>query len=243
MRLSPLFPKKETREEKKLRKEKKKIEQEKKIDGELLETDIKLRDLKSSLALQLRKEILIAQSNKQKNIKNSANYSRIGVIFYSLNIIKAAQERMQEMTSTREIYNCVSDLGVALGMISGLNGKLGKMNPRNILKGIRNLNATSSGVGKDLMKMLSSLGDVEIEREDPISADELISVDVIERLINGESVESCTKTNYDVYQEAGKILDTLSENPEIRQEVMGENRDDSSAEVWKKLEEELKNLR
>ncbi len=203
---------KPTREEKRQQKQRAKEEQ---IDAAILDTDVKLRLLKDRYRLLLEKELRIARANKGKGKKNSANYSRIGVAYYSLHVVNAAQERLQELSSSRELYRCMNGMSAALATINGLNGRIGRLDPRKIVKGMKQMTAAGNGASGDLLKTLSVLSGLETASEDRVSLDALVSADVIEKLINGEDVDSCVDGGEGLLTQADELLDLFGELPEF----------------------------
>lgn len=201
-----------TREEKKQQKKRAKEEQ---VDAAILDTDVKLRLLKDKYRLLLEKELRIARANKNKGKKNSANYSKIGVAYYSLNVVNAAQERLQELSSSRELYCCMNEMSAALSTINGLNGRIGRLDPKKIVKGMKQMTAGGNGASSDLLKTLSVLSGLETASEDRVSLDALVSTDVIEKLINGEDVDSCVDGGVGLAMEAGDLLDLFGDLPEL----------------------------
>lgn len=199
MKFSALFP----------RKEKAKVEK-KDIDQVLFEAGKELIKLKERYSITLQRELAIARRNKEKGIKNSANYSKIGIAYYSLNIVQSAQEKVRDLTSSRELYNCMNQMTSVLGMINGITGKIGKLNPADLIKGIGTMNSDSSGAGKDLLKTLAALSGASLESKDNVSIDSLVSVDVIERLIAGADPENCVKASEGIVTNTGEVMDVIS---------------------------------
>lgn len=165
------------------------------IDAAVLDADKKLRRLNDDYSLILQKELMIARANQRKGIKNQDNYSKIGIAYYSILLVKKAQERMQEISSSRALYNCMTEMGEALSMINGLSGKVGKITPKKVMDGMKRMDGASGGVSADLMKTMSKLSALEegLSGEDAknTGVEGLVSVELIEKLINGEDVESC----------------------------------------------------
>lgn len=193
----------------------KRRQKEDRIDQALLDTDVKLRLLKDRYRLILEKELRVARAEKARGKKNSATYSKIGVAYYSLGVVDAAQERLREMSSSRELFHCMNEMSAALSTINGLSGKIGKLDPKGMVKGMRKMSDKESGASRDLLKTLSVLSGLETSSEDSVPIDTLVSVDVIEKLINGEDVDNCIDDGAGVGIEAGELLDLFSGLPEV----------------------------
>ena len=199
------------------RKQSKKRAKEEQIDAAILDTDVKLRLLKDKYRLLLEKELRIARADKNKGKKNSANYSKIGVAYYSLNVVKAAQERLSELSSSRELYCCMNEMSAALSTINGLNGRIGRLDPKQLVKGMKKMTAGGNGASGDLLNTLSVLSGLETASKDSVPLDALVSVDVIEKLINGEDVDSCVDDGVGIEVEAGDLFRMFSDLPEVGQ--------------------------
>ncbi len=200
MKFSALFKKKESV----------KVPQ-KDIDEVLFEAGKELIKLKDKFAVTLQRELTVARRNKEKGIKNSGNYSRIGIAYYSLNVIQDVQERVRSMTSTRDLYNCMNDMTAVIGMINGIAGKMGKLDPKGIVSGLKKMSGDDGGASKDLLKTLAALSGAKLETEDNVPIDTLVSVDVIEKLIAGADPDHCVKASDGIITNTGDVMDVISQ--------------------------------
>ena len=159
------------------------------IERKLLDTDVKLRLLNDRYKLLLQKELLIARSNKSRGKKNSANYAKIGTAYYALNAVKGAQERLQNITSARELYSCMTDLSGVLGAINDLGGQTGKVDTKKLSRQIAKMGQSEGGATANMIKTLETLNGIDAESLlglDNFSVDSLVSQELIEKLINGD---------------------------------------------------------
>lgn len=186
-------------------------EEEKDIDYVMADTRKRLILLKQRYKVNLQKELLIARDNKEKNIRNSGNYSRIGIAYYSLNIVNAAQQRLDELMSTRELQNAMNEMGLLLGLINGMPKKVGKMDSKKVADAMKRMSGASSGAGKDLVKALADLSGAGLERKDTTPVEALVSVEVIERLINGDNVEHLIQSGTGLVQGTDDAMSAVSE--------------------------------
>lgn len=186
-------------------------EEEKDIDYVMADTRKRLILLKQRYKVNLQKELLIARDNKEKNIRNSGNYSRIGIAYYSLNIVNAAQQRLDELMSTRELQNAMNEMGLLLGLINGMPKKVGKMDSKKVVDAMKRMSGASSGAGKDLVKALADLSGAGLERKDTTPVEALVSVEVIERLINGDNVEHLIQSGTGLVQGTDDAMSAVSE--------------------------------
>ena len=220
MKFGALFKGKEKREEEKVEKAEKK---ERGIDDLLLETDMKLRVLYDNYKVILSRELIVAKANKRKNIKNQDNYAKIGIAYYSMLMVKRAQERMRDMKSTRSLYNCMNELNQALKAINGLSGELGRVSAKKTVSSMKKMESASGGSSGDLKKTFNSLNELNgtLPGQDAKNTGvaQLISVDLIERLINGEDVERCVREEQGLSENipAGGFADVLEDLKDIPQ--------------------------
>ena len=160
----------------------------------------------------LSRELATARINKKKNVKNSANYSKIGVAYYSLNILATARDRIHEMKSENDLGAGINEMGALVGAINGLNGRMGKIDATSVAKGMKKLAGQSTGAGKDLVNTLSKLSGVNDKRADQTPIDALVSVDLIEKLISGElGVDSSIENEGGIAHSPDEMLDLFAE--------------------------------
>ena len=220
MKFGALFKGKEKKEEEKVEKAEKK---ERGIDELLLDTDMKLRVLYDKYKVILNRELIIAKANRRKNIKNQDNYSKICIAYYSMLMVKRAQERMRDMKSTRSLYNCMNELNQALQAINGLNGQLGKVSAKKTVSSMRKMESGSGSSSGDLKKTFNSLNGLNEQlpgqEAKNTGVDQLISVDLIERLISGEDVERCVREEQGLQDDIprGGFADVMSELNDLPQ--------------------------
>ena len=220
MKFGALFKGKEKKEEEKIEKAEKK---ERGIDELLLDTDMKLRVLYDKYKVILNRELIIAKANRRKNIKNQDNYSKIGIAYYSMLRVTRAQERRRDMKSTRSHNNCMNELNQALQAINGLNSQLGKVSAKKTVSSMRKMESGSGSSSGDLKKTFNSLNGLNEQlpgqEAKNTGVDQLISVDLIERLISGEDVERCVREEQGLQDDIprGGFADVMSELNDLPQ--------------------------
>lgn len=218
MRFKPLLNREHDKKQEK--KEQDKKPQAEDMGRRIQKIEIQLSMLEKKYTTILSRELAAARINKNKNIKNSANYSRIGVAYYSLNILTAARERLHEMKSSQELYDCVNEMGAAISMINGLNGKIGKVDAAAVAKGMKKMSGQSAGAGRDLVSALSKLSEINTERTDKTPIEALVSVDVIEKLISGDDIAAD-----DLLQRGEGLTHSPDEVLDLCSEILGEQND------------------
>lgn len=227
MKFSGIFKGKEEKKEDKR-------EKERELDNLLRKSDIKLRMLYNNYKLILERELIVARGNKKKSIQNQDNYAKIGIAYYSMLLINRAQEKMDEMKSYRSLYNCINDLNEVLSTINNLDRKMGKVNVKKTVSSLKKMSSSSGGSSKDLKKAYDSLRTQEEsmpgEEEKNTGVDSLVSVEVIEKLINGVDVEDCVRNGEGIEVSPENIMDEFSDSDRLKaaMEFVSDEEDDLS---------------
>lgn len=183
MKRTPIFPIKEkTNSQKKA--SGKSAAKEEDMDMMIFKTKAGLIDLEKRLRIILEKELSVARYNRDNGIRKSGNYSRIGIAYYMLNLIDTAKENLDEVSSTHELYKTVNSLGAAIGSINRINGKPDGMNVNSIIKNINKMNSETVAGEKRMAKDLERFEE-GTSKNKGIAIDKLVSMDLIEKLING----------------------------------------------------------
>ena len=204
------------------------------IDTLILRTGTQLNELEKKFTLILNKELARARYNRERGVKNSANYSRIGIAYYSLNAIKSVQERMSEISSSRDLYTTVNSLGRTIGTINGLNKNIGHMDIKGVMSNLKKMTGQSSGASKELISALEKLSGANAGLTDTVPIEALVSSDVIERLISGEDelsemVESHEGLNQNTDDVMNLINRALEEPPQTQGTAPLTNEPDTEA--------------
>lgn len=209
MKFAGIFKGKEEKEM-----EKKKRERE--LDELLRSTDVKLRVLYNNYKVILQRELIVAKGAKKKDIRNQDNYTKIGIAYYSLLLIRRAQEKMEEMKSYRSLYNCINGLNEALSTLNDLEHKMGKINIKKTLASVKKMAGSSGSSSKDLKKAYESMQEQEArmpgEEAKNTGVDDLVSVDIIEKLIDGMDVETCVREGKGVSADPDSVLNNFGDD-------------------------------
>lgn len=217
-----------------------KKEKEREIDNLLRSADIKLRVLYNNYKLILQRELLVARGDKKKGIRNQDTYAKIGITYYSMLLITKTQEKMDEMKSYRSLYNCINDLNEVLNTINSLDRKMGKVNVKKTVSSLKRMSESSGSSSKELKKAYASLKDQDErmpgEEERNTGVDSLVSVEVIERLINGEDVEECVRNGEGMEVSPESIMSEIAYSHNVKEaEEPGKDNELSDLEKMKNL--------
>lgn len=232
MKFSGIF---KGKEEKKKEKKDKELE----LDQTLRNTDIKLRMLYNNYKLILQRELIIARGARKKGILNQDNYTKIGISYYSMLLITRAQEKMEEMKTYRSLYTCINELNETLSALNSLEHKMGKINVKKTLSSVKKMADSSGGSSKNLKKAYESLQEQEErlpgEEAKNTGVDALVSVEVIEKLIDGVDVETYVKAGEGIAVAPENIMEQLADTDDKINEASGlvsmEEKDDDLSDL------------
>lgn len=196
MKMQPLFPKKEKPS----------------MDKVIMDTDVKLRMLKDKYSTMLSRELRTARYNKSHGKTDSKNYSKIGIAYYSLNIVDKAQTRLQDIYDNRELCKSMGEMSAALGAINGLSVKVGDIDVQDMMKKLKKMDAAAGETDKRLVNALGALSGSDKGGSGGLPIESLVDRDIIEKLINGASVEECVNAGEGVNQDVEDLFQAFSQD-------------------------------
>ena len=95
--------------------------------------------------------------------------------------------RLDAMKTNEQLYHSMNQLGDTIAVINGLNGRVGRPNPKQVIKGMQKLTSTPGKSNESLAGTLSQLsGLVNMDLPEANMFQSLVSEDIIEKLISGE---------------------------------------------------------
>ena len=145
------------------------------IDQQIMETDVQLRNLEDKFRLVISREIRVLRNNRndkraQEKVKNA---------LFSMQVVHNAQEQLRDIDTTHELNKAMNNLGLALKSLNGISFRSEGVNSFRLQRGMDKMDKNAERRG-------GGMGNVF--RQD---INELISDDMIERLVKGESVDNC----------------------------------------------------
>ncbi len=155
------------------------------FEKQLLDNQIKLKEQESSLMKMLSREIGQARQLKEQGLKSPSNYSRIGIVFYLLQAVKKAMERLNSVRDNGELNQIMGDLGGLLGNINEIGTQTAKPKLGNLISGITKMRTAEKEENEGLAGLLKGLAGSVAQTSD-IDISNLVGLGTIERLINGD---------------------------------------------------------
>lgn len=167
----------------------------KSVDQMIQETRQQLFQAENKCRINLERELLFGRENARKGKKDAGNYSRIGIAYYTLNIVKAAQDRVMGIQSTRDLITAIDSTTNAVGMIDTLDRKKGKLDADSLVKSFKKYLKNSGGRDDGgLTEALEKLSGLNPEETNSIPVSSMVSNEVIDQLISGtRKVDECVR--------------------------------------------------
>lgn len=227
----PLFPKKES-------------VPKPDVDQMIRETRQQLFILEDRYRTILTRELMYGRENARKGKKDAGNYSRIGIAYYTLNIVKAAQDRVMGIESTRDLTTAIEATTNAVGMINTLSQRAGGLDVSNLIKKVKkNLKGGSSGGGSDLQNAFTALSGLDLADTSSMPISSMVSNEIIDQLISGtRKVDDCLREEAGFAFSSNDIMDAVAQaNAEQAVEKRSGKKQPEMAEI-DDLINSLKNL-
>lgn len=158
-------------------------------EQQIVDSKIELRKLMEKLKVMLVREVATARKLKEKGMKSSSNYSKIGVTYYLLQIVQKAYNRLDDLRSSAELSELMGGLSSVIGSINRIGEQTAKPKTSSLLNNLGKMQKSAKSENANLAEMLKGLS---VTASEPVENDlsGLVGVDVIERLINGESADT-----------------------------------------------------
>lgn len=175
--------------------QKKEAAPKKSVDEMIRETRQQLFELERKYRIILERELMYGRDNARRGKKDAGNYSRIGIAYYSLNIVRAAQDRVMGIESTRDLITAIESTTNAVGMINTLDRKKGTLDVSTLMKSLKkNLTGGAGGDDGGLSTAFQTLSGLNLEEANSIPISSMVSTEVIDQLISGtRKVDECVR--------------------------------------------------
>lgn len=210
----------ERRREEKIRQRQKKQKEEEYIRDLIFDTQEELNKNEKMFRTLYLNEIDKARMEAREGKKDSKRYAKIGVAFYSNQIIQAAKVQMEEQKDNFELKTMMEGMQQALAAIQELSGEIGTWNVKKIKKEAGKLSAASKGGDRALADTLNMVRGLELPEEGKMPIERLVDYDTIEKWIsdpvyaqkcwkNGEGASVPAETVLETYADLEKKLRSL----------------------------------
>lgn len=212
MKMNPLFPKKA----------------KKSRDEVILDLDVQLRRLEDQYNVIINRELRGVKYSRKQNKENPRAVSKIKNAYYGLGIVKQAQENLREVRSSHELCKTMNEMGAALKVLNRLSGSSEHINKYTINSQINKMNKNNDRRDGGMDNVFKT------------SINDLVSDDIVERLLGGESVQNCLDGDSGSFLNMPFSPDILSDLEGMNVENMGlESELNSTMAYVNALESEL----
>ncbi len=178
MKKEPLFPKKEKPD----------------VDHLITEAGVRLRGLQRKYRVIIERELRALRHSRTQKRDNPKAVTNLKNAYYSLAIISRAQERLREITSFQELCKAMNEMGSVLKLMNRISGKTEKVKVNKLNAGIRKLDKAAERDEGGMQNMF----------QQPLDA--LVEDEIIERLLKGESVDSCLDMEDGILMDMEEVL-------------------------------------
>lgn len=209
MKFDPLFPKKKKKD----------------IDQQIMETGVMLSNLEDKFRVVIGREIRVLRNNR----KDKRAQEKVKNALFSLQVIRRAQEQLNDIDTTHALNQAMNNLGLALKSLNGIAFRSESVNSFRLQRGIdkmdKNAEKRSGGIGNFF-------------RED---INKTIDDSIIDRLLKGESVDSCLNSE-EVVQAAEDIFSFTEDDLEQINFGQSMENDDMANDMDDVLDEFMKHM-
>lgn len=195
MKMNPLFPKK----------------RKKTRDEVILDLDIQLRRLEDQYNVIINRELRAVRAGRAQNRENPKAVTKIKNAYYGMGIIKQAQENLREVRTGHELCQTMNEMGAALKVLNRLSNNSERIHRYTINRGIEKMNANADRRDGGMDNVFKT------------SINDLVSDDIVERLLSGEKVSNC------LAGDSGSFMN-MPFSPELMAEIEGMNFENAGLE-------------
>ena len=158
--------KKEQERKQKKEEKKQRREEEDYIRDTIFDTEESLLNAEKQFQKMFWSELEQARIEEEEGKKNPRRRAKMGVAYYSNQIIQAAKLRIEEQREDFELKKTMTDMQEALSAINQLSGDIGTWDIRKIKKEAAKMDSSSGGAGKSLIKTLKIFRNMDMVQED-----------------------------------------------------------------------------
>ena len=184
MKMGPLFPKKEKKD----------------VDQQIMEAGVRLRGLERRYRTLIEMEVRKIRADRKKKKDNPRAVSKLKNAYYSLSVVKTAQERLADISSTRELYSAMNEMSSVLKLMNQMYGKTEKVNSNALNRNIGKMNSSTAKDKGGMEKFFNA------------SIDDLVDDNVVNSLVQGDAtLDHCLEGDEGILQETEDILPMTEE--------------------------------
>lgn len=148
-------------------------------DEMMLDLDIQLRRLEDQYKIIINRELRALRYSRKNHSENPRAVGKIKHAYYGLGVIKQAQENLRDVRTTNELFSTMNEMGSALKVLNRISSSAERPHSFTIDRQIKKMDKNAARREGGMENVL------------PTSIHELVSDDVVERLISGDDINNC----------------------------------------------------
>lgn len=169
------------------------------VEVKIMQTRAKLDQISKKYKMVIETEARNIRYNRVHNTSvtsDEKSVKKIKTAYYAMNIVNQAKVRLVDIETSEQLASALNQMTAALKSINQLYGHSEKVHARKLNKEIGKMQGGTDSSEKQLEKVFR-------KRED---FDEVVSDDVVERLIKGESVDKCIQVQEGIQADLTEAL-------------------------------------
>lgn len=145
----------------------------------ILDLGIELSRLEENYNVIIMRELRAVKKSRAQGRTNARAVDKIKNAYYGLLIIGRAKENLRDIRTTHDLTKTMNEMGAALRVLNGISGQSEHVRRWLINYNVEAMDRNAERRGDGLKQVF------------PESINELVGDDIVERLLSGESVDSC----------------------------------------------------
>lgn len=165
----------------------------------ILDLEVQLRRLEDQYKIIINRELRALRYSRKNHSENPRAVNKIKHAYYGLGVIRQAQENLRDVRTTNDLFATMNEMGTALKALNRISNSTER--PR------------SGMIDRQIKKMDKNAArrDGGMENVLPTSIHQLVSDDVVERLMSGDSINDCLCQEGDAFVNMPFTSDMLAD--------------------------------
>jgi len=168
-------------------------------DEMILDLDIQLRRLEDQYKIIINRELRALRFSRKNGSENPKSVGKIKHAYYGLGVIKQAQENLRDVRTTNELFSTMNEMGSALKILNRISSSTERPHSFTIDRQIKKMDKNAARRDGGMENIL------------PTSIHQLVSDDIVERLMSGDSINDCLCQEGDAFVNMPFTSDMLAD--------------------------------
>ena len=145
----------------------------------ILDLEVQLRRLEDQYKIIINRELRALRYSRKNHSENPRAVGKIKHAYYGLGVIHQAQENLRDVRTTNDLFSTMNEMGAALKVLNRISSSSERPHSYTIDRQIKKMDKNAARREGGMENVL------------PTSIHELVSDDVVERLMSGDSIADC----------------------------------------------------